>query len=437
MVIAGETSGDTLAADLVRALRREVPRVQNESRPEPQPLTTGLEAEFFGAGGPEMAAAGVEVAVDWTAHAVVGLTDVLKNLPRIKRIFNQLLSLAVERAPDAIIFVDFSGFNLRFAQAIKKRVRARKGPFNNWDPKLIYYVSPQVWASRPGRARLMERDLDLVLSLFPFEKEWYAKRAPGLRVEFVGHPILDRFQECGTAVPWEERGHDLSALSPVPLVDHAGEKARAAPREISKVQWPMESALPLVLLLPGSRTGELKRHLPLVLAAARELDKAMKLRFRMIVPNENLARLAERSLEEKPVIEIKTGGLAASLRETTVAMASTGTVTLECAFFGVPAVAFYRTSWITYQVGRRMVRVKHLAMPNILGNEMIYPELIQHSATAENLCGETLALLQDPLRREKIRYKLGRIMESLGRPGASQRAARIIAESIARPAPDQ
>ena len=192
MLIAGEASGDTLAAELVSALRAKI------SSSMLNPLARLSEAEtapsspvFFGAGGPEMAAAGVELAFDLTQHSVIGITDALKNYFEFRRLFNQLFALAIERKPDAIIGVDFGGFNLRFGHAIKQYVR--NNPFLKWNPKIIQFVSPQVWASRPGRANRLAADYDLVLSIFPFEQDWYAQRVPKLRVEFVGHPMVGRF----------------------------------------------------------------------------------------------------------------------------------------------------------------------------------------------------------------------------------------------------
>ena len=138
-----------------------------------------------------MAAAGVELAFDLTQHSVIGFSDVLKNYFKFRRLFNQLLALAIERKPDVVIGVDFGGFNLRFGHAIKQYVR--DNPFSKWNPKIVQFVSPQVWASRPGRADLLAADYDLLLSIFPFEKDWYAKRVPKLRVEFVGHPMIGRF----------------------------------------------------------------------------------------------------------------------------------------------------------------------------------------------------------------------------------------------------
>src|SRR2546428_175990 len=193
MVIAGEASGDLLAAELVNMLRQEFAEGDPIITSDYQPLYTSLEPRFFGAGGPRMAAAGVDLAFDMTAHSVIGLSDALKNYFKFRRLFQELYNLALDREPDAIICVDFSGFNLRFAQAIKEYVRAHRDWFHTWDPKIIKYVSPQVWASREGRVRQMARDFDLLLSIIPFEKEWYAKRVPQLPVEFVGHPIVDRY----------------------------------------------------------------------------------------------------------------------------------------------------------------------------------------------------------------------------------------------------
>ncbi len=193
MLIAGEASGDMLAAELVRALRQAVPEAGARPATDYQPLHAGLEPRFFGAGGPQMAAAGVELALDMTVHSVIGLSEALRNYLKFRRLFHQLFQLARERQPDAIICVDFSGFNRRFAHAIRQYTRARADWFHDWNPKIIQYVSPQVWASREGRAYQMARDYDLVLSIFPFEKAWYAKRVPQLRVEFIGHPIAERY----------------------------------------------------------------------------------------------------------------------------------------------------------------------------------------------------------------------------------------------------
>jgi lipid-A-disaccharide synthase len=362
MVVAGDPSGDTLAADLVRALAGALGSTR-----------------FIGAGGPKMAEAGVQSSFDLTADAVIGLSDVIKKLPLFRRRLGELTRLAAQEKPELIILVDFSGFNRRLAHAIRG-VCGRA-------PKIVQYVSPQVWASRPGRADKMVRDFDLLLCLFPFEKEWYARRVPQFRVEWVGHPMFDRLKPGG------------------------GE----------------EGPIPTVVLLPGSRRGELKRHLPVVLEAAELIAAKQNARFKLIAPREEMAALARADVTGCAAkIEIQTGGLDAALSTATIAIASTGTVTLECAWLGVPTVAFYKTSALTYAIGRQIVSVKYLAMPNILAGKALFPELVQHEATAQNIAGAALDLLENAGRRGEIRAGLSEVISALGGPGATARAAAAI-----------
>jgi lipid-A-disaccharide synthase len=380
MLIAGEASGDLLAAELVSALLAASKRSED-----------GRVPQFFGAGGPKMAGAGVELAFDLTQHSVVGISDVLLKYFKFRRLFNQLLALAIDLQPDAIIGVDYGGFNLRFGHAIKEYVR--NNPFSKWNPKIIQFVSPQVWASRPGRAKLLEADYDLLLSIFPFEKSWYAQRAPELRVEFVGHPMVERMQKS---------------------------EVRSQKSEVS-------AASLKILLLPGSRTSELKRHLPPMLDALQLIqEKLPSAKAKIVLPNPALKELAEKLSTPPPNVEIQVGNLAQALAQADVAIASTGTVTMECAFFGVPTVTLYKTSWSTYQIGRFIVNVKWLTMPNILADDVIFPEFIQNDATPENLAGAALELLQNESLRQKIKSQLARIVSSLGGSGAIERAATAI-----------
>ena len=396
MVIAGEASGDLLAAELVQALRREYAEAKAQPTADLQPLTAGLEPRFFGAGGPRMAAAGVDLAFDMTAHSVIGLSEAVKHYLTFRRLFYKLFRLALERQPDAIICVDFSGFNRRFAHAIKQHVRARRGWFHDWNPRLIQYVSPQVWASREGRAYQLERDCDLLLSIFPFEKDWYAKRVPRLRVEFVGHPMVDRHG--------------------------AGRGTRG--------QGQGPGAMPMVLLLPGSRPGELRRHLPVLAEAAKLIAARREVVFRMVLPHESLLQSVRAFEQVIPRLELQVGRLDEALQAAAVALTKSGTITLECAYFGVPAVVFYKTSTLTYVVGKQLVKVKYLAMPNLLADEAVYPEFVQGAATAENLAAATLALLEDPARYAQIKARLASIVAALGEPGASRRAAKAIVRRL-------
>jgi lipid-A-disaccharide synthase len=404
MLIAGEASGDLLAAELVAALREQSSILSPPSSPV-----------FFGAGGAKMAAAGVELAFDLTQHSVIGITDVLKNLLKFRRLFHQLLALAIERKPDVVIGVDYGGFNLRFGQAVKKYIR--ENPFSTWNPKIVQFVSPQVWASRPGRADKLARDYDLLLSIFPFEKAWYAQRVPQLRVEFVGHPMIGRFTN-----------DDLRFTRREPEVRSSrGDEAQIKEKK-DKLEPPHVGCYESkILLLPGSRKSELQRHLPVMLDAVKLIqEKLPAVKAKMVLPNLGLKELADRLSALQSGVEIQIGELPWALAESDVALASTGTVTMECAFFGVPTVTLYKTSWLTYQIARRIVTVKSLTMPNLLAGETVYPEFIQNEATPENLSRAALELLQNQIRREIIKVQLAKIILSLGEPGAAGRAAEAV-----------
>ncbi len=377
MLIAGEASGDMLAAELVE-------EIKTQTRQLPWPI------EFFGAGGPRMKSAGVELRFDMTEHAVIGLWEAVMQYGKFRRLFNDLLTETIRRQPDIIICVDFGGFNRRFAKAVREHRRYRNSPLAGWNPRIVQYVSPQVWASRPGRARLMAKDLDLLLCLLPFEKNWWAKHVPGFPVEFVGHPTVGRRPvrngECGVR----------------------------------------NGSRPLVALLPGSRKGELKSHLPVVVATAKRIRQSMEVEFAMILPNESAAEFAMPYVREIPDCRVSVGNQAEVLSQSTVALSKTGTITLELAVAGVPSIAFYKTSWLTYQVGRRLVSVPYLSMPNLLANEPVFPEFVQDDASPENLASAILDLLNDEDKRTATKVRLAEIVSQLGPPGAPERAAQAI-----------
>ena len=229
MMSAGEASGDLLAAEWVRSFRA---------------IAGPVPPIFFGAGGANMAAAGVELSVDLTRHALIGIPT-YGQYRRLRHIRDALIAEAVRRQPDLFIGVDFFGFNGSLAREIRAASSDATRPFHNWRPKIVQYVSPQVWASRPGRAQRMSQSHDLLLSILPFEKEWYRQQAPTLRVEFVGHPLADRHR-------------------------HRPIRQEAIPRAI--------------VLLPGSRKGELLRHLPLVLEAGERLKREFGVVARLNLP---------------------------------------------------------------------------------------------------------------------------------------------------------
>jgi len=417
MVIAGEASGDLLASELVCAIRKELARFEPTPTWDYQPLRASLAPRFFGAGGPHLKAAGVELAFDMTVHSVTGLSDVLKKYFTFRKLFNQLYDLALEREPDAILCVDFSGFNRRFAHAIRRHVNAQGGWFHDWRPKIIQYISPQVWASREERAYQMAEDYDLVLSIFPFEKSWYAKKVPRLHVEFVGNPMLERYLGPGGPL------HQVAAKA-------SNHGPSSQPQEQSTKDRFHSPSAPTILLLPGSRPGELTRHLPVMLPALDRIhDRYRALRARMVLPNERLAQLA-RELGELKDVELQVGNLPEALGQADLAIASTGTVLMECACFGVPTVALYKTSWINFQIGKRLAKVRYLGMPNILAGREIVPEFLQDAATPANLARAGLELLDDEGRRKRTKEALSEIVGALGDLGASRRAAREIVELV-------
>ncbi len=390
MLIAGEPSGDLRAAELVRALREALTAAEVSYTPDLQPLHTGLEPRFFGAGGPEMKAAGVELAVDMMEQSATGIPG-LKNYLRARQQFHQLYQLALKRQPDVIIGVDYNYFNLKFAHTIRQYVDRKSGWFQDWRPKLVKYISPQVWASRASRAQDIARDYDLLVSIFPFEKPWYAQRVPKLPVEFVGHPLVDAFLQFS-----KERS-----------------------------EW-TPSRPPCFLFLPGSRKGEIKHHIGVMIETLRLIrNKFPTARARIVSPSELIAELIK-STCPAGMFEIQVGGLLPALAEADVCISKTGTITQECMFAGVPTVTFYKTNRITYEFGKRVVTINSLTLPNIMAAEEVFPEFIQDAASPENLSRAALEFLQDESRRTAMKAKLAKLLSQFGGPGASHRAAQAI-----------
>ena len=354
MFIAGEASGDTNAAAVIQCLRTQGPRLH-----------------VFGAGGPKMRAAGMESLLDLTQHAVVGLVEVLKNYGKFKRLFEQLLAEVGKRQPLAVVLVDFPGFNLRFAKAVKQRYP---------QTKVIYYISPQLWAWHASRAKQIERDVDLLLTIFPFEKAWYAPRAPKLRVEFVGHPFVEQRQRPGVR------------------------------------------SQKLVVLLPGSREREVAKIWPVLTGV---VDNLPDVKFVAAAVD---ARTA--AMMRHPRVNVEVGKAQDLMRQATLAITASGTATMECAFADCPMIVVYKVNWLTYLVGRLLVTVKWLAMPNVIAGKSIVPEFIQHQARPGRVAAAARALLQETGRRRTMQRELAAVVASLGGAGASRRAAELILDEL-------
>ena len=384
-LIAGETSGDILGAELIKSIRNQ---------------HNGKNIEFIGTGGQKMKIAGLQQLFDLTEHAVVGFWEVLKNYFKFRKLFQQLINLAIKNEPDAIVLIDYPGFNLRFARAIRNHQRQGTGAFKKWQPKIIAFVSPQIWAWKENRLKQITSDFDLMLSIFPFEKSWYAKRAPNFNVEFVGHPLVDRFST-------DKNKNNKTTSNPDLFTAH-----------------------PEVVLLPGSRQRELEKHLPGMLEAVKIIATELKIKVRIVLPNKNMFSLAKHIVPKGTDIILQIGNLEESLNHAILTIASSGTVTMECAWFKVPTVVVYKTSLITYIIGKLLVKVPYVAMPNILAEEEIFPEFIQNEATPDNIAKASLRILQDRTERQKILTGLKHIASQLGEPGATNRAAKSILHSI-------
>ena len=357
MFIAGEASGDVHAAEVIKCLRAQAPEMQ-----------------IFGAGGPRMKAAGMDLSLDLTGHAVVGLVEVLRNYGKFRRIFWRLVREAENRRPDAVVLVDFPGFNLRFARQMKRR-----------GIKVVYYISPQLWAWHASRAKQIERDVDLMLTIFLFENDWYARHAPKLRVEFVGHPFADRMKDERGAVRAEEN---------------------------------------LVLLLPGSREREVDRIWPIMQQVVDKLPP--ETRFVAAVVNESMAARVRHSR-----VAVEIGKAHECMQRATLAITASGTATMECAFHGCPMIVVYKVNWLTYLVGRMAVTVKWLAMPNVIAGRAIVPEFIQHHARPERIAAAARELLENVSKREEMRQQLAAVVSPLGGAGASTRAAQLLLRELA------
>ncbi len=371
MIVAGEVSGDMRAAELVEALHAIDPSLR-----------------FNGVGGDHMRKAGVEPFADITELAVIGFVEVAKHYGRIRKVFYQVLNEVDRTRPSAVILVDYPGFNLRLARKLKEK-----------NIKVIYYVSPQVWAWKEKRVKTIKEVVDKMMVLFAFEQEFYKKHK--MDVEYVGHPLIDEVKT--TAKPQDA----LRAIG-------------------------LDPAKPAVGLLPGSRDKEISRHLPVMLKAAQLLYQKDSNRQFMIlraptIPEEVIARMA-RSV--KVPVKIVTQNSYNELGAMTACMVASGTATLETAILKRPMVIIYKTSWITYALAKIFIKIKNIGLVNIVAGKLIVPELIQNNATPQKIAAEMERLLSDPKETQRIQKELSKIHAWLGDPGASRRAAKIVSREI-------
>ena len=373
LVSAGEASGDLYTAELVERLRRRLPG-----------------AEFFGCAGPRMRRAGVRGVVDSRALAVVGLTEVLRHLPRVYLCFRKLLRAAAQQQPALALLTDSPDFNLRLAVRLKRL-----------GVPVAYLVAPQVWAWRRGRLAVMRRAIDRLLCIFPFEEDFFRQR--GIAADYIGHPL------CCLARP-QLSDEEFFRLCPLPR------------------------GLPLVALLPGSRPVEVARHLPELLAAVRCLRAQLEANFVWALPAGGFLDAVREKFREpvaRLAIQMIEGRTWDVLARADVALVASGTVSIEAALLGVPMVIFYKVSRSTWWLGRPFVQVPYYSMVNLVAGRSIAPELIQNEMRGERLAAEALQLLSCPELRANMQRELKLVAAQLcAVEDPLDRAASLIEEML-------
>lgn len=366
MIVAGEASGDIYGADLIAKAMKLAPDLQ-----------------FFGIGGARMREAGARTLVDSSDMAVVGLVEVIKHFDVISAAFRKLKKIILNDPPDLLILIDYPGFNLRLAKIAKKA-----------GVKVLYYISPQIWAWRRGRVKKIARLVDHMAVILPFEAPFYEQA--GVPVTFVGHPMLD-------------------------LVNVTLERSAAA------TSFNLDPSRKIVGLFPGSRRNEIERLLPVIISAAGKLKE----RF----PDIQFVLPLASTLQDEDIVPL----LAAAnldvimtrdrihdmIRACDAVISVSGTVTLEIALVGTPMVIIYRLAPLTYQLAKRLVKVPNIGLCNIVAGETVVRELIQEQANPEAIAAEVGTLLTDQGYKDAIVRKLGAVRAKLGQGGASVNVARL------------
>ncbi|MFI5102857.1 MAG: lipid-A-disaccharide synthase [Terriglobales bacterium] len=404
LISAGEASGEMYGAQLMEALRRRAAELRSAGRTNASAPTQAVQLDFFGAGGERMLAAGCEIVVDAKELAVVGITEILSRLPTILGLYRKLIRAADEKRPALAVVIDAPAFNWRVARQMRRR-----------GIPVVYYVCPQFWAWRQGRVKLLRKYVNKALVIFPFEEKFYRDR--GVDATFVGHPLADL---------------------PAPAIT----------RDAYAVENHLDAGKRWITLMPGSRRKEVRMNLPTILEAAYHLPQdGLGSGYEFLLP---VARTLDSSF---------LGGLIAALTETRRAaslqgsihlvsealpalfhsragIVASGTATVEAALLGTPFVMVYRVSALTYALGKPRVKVPYFAMVNLIAEEEVVPELVQHKFTVENIVMEMNKIIPDGEPRARMIERLAVVKARLrgGGDGAhpSETAAEIILKEIGR-----
>lgn len=366
-IIAGEASGDLHGSNLIKALKKEDPSAQIRCW-----------------GGDLMQQAGGVLAKHYKDMAFMGFLEVLKNIPTIFKNIAYCKEDIQDFNPDVIIFIDFSGFNLRIAKWAKA---------NGY--KTNYYISPQIWASREGRIKKIKRDIDQMYVILPFEKEFYEKKH-GYPVQFVGHPLID-------------------AIENTPLQDN----------QTFRKENGLDAEKPIIALLPGSRKQEVQKMLNVMLSVKKDFSQ-----YQFVIagapslPNEFYAPFLKGDKVE--YVSNKTYTL---LKHSHAAMVTSGTATLETALFGIPQVVCYKGNWISYQIAKRIITLDYISLVNLIMKKEVVKELIQNNLTTKNLKNELSKIMDGP-DRDRMLSDYKSLKEKLGGKGASELAAQLIVKNV-------
>ncbi|MBF0425776.1 MAG: lipid-A-disaccharide synthase [Magnetococcales bacterium] len=370
LLVAGEASGDLLGADLLAGLRQRFPHLQ-----------------AMGVGGPRLRQQGLQSLFDVNDLAIIGLVEVVRRLPRLARVFRHLVELLRNERPDVLITIDLPDFNLVLAGQAKRM-----------GIPVIHYVTPQVWAWRPGRVQRIAQRVDHLLVLFPFEPQYYV--GTGLPVTFVGHPLVKQI-------------------------------ANRRSREEVRSTLGLTPGEPVLALLPGSRSGEIARLLPTMAETCRRIASLLpECRF-VLAQAETLSReILDRHWpsDSPPAVIVRQGMTHDLLAAADVALVASGTATLEAALLATPMVVVYRTNRLTYEIGRRIIRVPFISLANLVAGEGIVPERIQDAAEPERLSADLLPLLIDPQANQRMRHALSIVGTLLSTPERS--AVDVVADFL-------
>ena len=364
MIIAGEASGDLHGSGVVRELKKLNPKV-----------------DVFGVGGEKMKREGMQLIYHVRELGFMGFMEVVKHIPFIKVMEHTLEQIVKFKKPEVLVLIDYPGFNLRFARRVRK-----------YGMKIVYYISPQVWAWHKSRVRKMKGLIDKMLVVFPFEVELYRKE--GIDVEFVGHPLLE------------------------------GLNTQLDKKRFCK-RYGLDPSKKILGVIPGSRRQEIEKIFPVMIQAARRAAGEEDMEIAVAVAP-TLEERYFRTMHNVDGLHLVKDATYEVMRWSDFAMVTSGTATLETACFGTPMMVLYKTSWPTYVIGRLLIRVRNIGLVNIVAGRTIVPEFIQHRASAGLLVRELLGLLRNSDRLTGMKKDLAALKEKLGTSGASRRAAEQI-----------